>query len=243
MPVVGFTLAIALALVHGFIAQLEVEAFVPKHRWLSFAGGVSMGYVFLDIFPELSHAQGALAQANFWLLNSLGNHVYVLALLGLTTFYGLDRWVLTSRWSNLAEADINRADIQVFWIHIGAYALLNLIFGYLLIDLDDHGLWRCLLFFIAVALHFFIVDQGLREYRRALYDRQGRWLLAAAIVVGAAAGIATQVNEAAVSTVWAFLAGSIILNILKRELPEAQKTCFWSFLGGATLYTALILLI
>jgi hypothetical protein len=97
MPVVGFTLAIALALVHGFIAQLEVEAFVPKHRWLSFAGGVSMGYVFLDIFPELSHAQGALAQANFWLLNSLGNHVYVLALLGLTTFYGLDHWVLTSR--------------------------------------------------------------------------------------------------------------------------------------------------
>ena len=52
-----------------------------------------------------------------------------------------------------------------------------------------------------------------------------------------------QFNEAAVSKVWAFLAGSIILNILKRELPEAQKTCFWSFLGGATLYTALILLI
>ncbi|MGF1516798.1 MAG: hypothetical protein ACFCVB_03200 [Nodosilinea sp.] len=243
MPVIGFTLAIALALVHGFISRLEVEAFIPKHRWLSFAGGVSMGYVFLDIFPELSHAQGALAQANFWPLNYLENHVYVLALLGLTTFYGLDRWVLTSRRSNLAEADVNRAGISVFWIHIGAYALLNLIFGYLLIDLGDHGLWRCLLFFVAVALHFFIVDQGLREHHRALYDRQGRWLLTAAIVGGAAVGMATQLNEAAVSTVWAFLAGSIILNTLKRELPEAKKTCFWSFLGGATLYTALLLLI
>ena len=241
MPVIGFTLAIALALVHGFISRIEVESFIPKHRWLSFAGGVSMGYVFLDIFPELSHAQGALAQANFWLLNYLENHVYVLALLGLTTFYGLDRWVLTSRRSNLAAADVNRADISVFWIHIGAYALLNLIFGYLLIDLGDHGLWRCLLFFIAVALHFFIVDQGLREHHRNLYDRQGRWLLTAAIVVGAAAGMAIRVNEAAVSTVWAFLAGSIILNILKQELPEAQRTCFWSFLAGATLYTGLIL--
>jgi hypothetical protein len=150
---------------------------------------------------------------------------------------------LTSRRSNLAEADINRADISVFWIHIAAYALLNLVFGYLLIDLGDHGLWRCLLFFIAVALHFFIVDQGLREHHRALYDRQGRWLLTVTIVVGAAVGLATQFNEAAVSTVWAFLAGSIILNILKRELPEAKKTCFWSFLAGATLYTALILLI
>ena len=228
---------------HGFIAQLEVEAFIPKHRWFSFAGGASMGYVFLDIFPELSHAQGALAQADFWLLNYLENHVYVMALLGLTTFYGLDRWVLTSRQSNLAETDVNRADIHIFWIHMTAYALLNLVFGYLLIDLGDHSLSQCILFFIAVALHFFIVDQVLREHHRTLYDRQGRWLLTAAILVGAAAGVATQLNEAAVSTVWAFLAGSMILNTLKRELPKAEKTCFWSFLGGATLYTALILLI
>ena len=242
MQAIGFTLAIALALVHGFIARLEVEAFVPRHRWLSFAGGVSMGYVFLDIFPELSHAQDELAHTNVWPLSYLENHVYLLALLGLTTFYGLDRWVLTSRQSNLAEADVNRADIKVFWIHIGAYALLNLIFGYLLIDLGDHGLWRCILFFVAVALHFFIVDQGLRDHR-ALYDRQGRWLLTAAILVGAAAGMTIQFDEAAVSTVWAFLAGSITLNTLKRELPEAKKTCFWSFLAGATLYTALILLI
>ncbi len=240
---VGLILAIALAIVHAFISRLNVAAIVPEHRWISFAGGVSMGYVFLDIFPELSRAQRSLAEADFWLLGYLENHVYLLALLGLTIFYGLDRWVLTSRRLNQAKADVNQADIQVFWIHIGAYALLNLVFGYLLIDVGEHSLWRSILFFIAAALHFFIIDQGLREHHRTLYDRQGRWLLTAAIVVGTAAGLATQFNETAVSTVWAFLAGSLILNILKHELPEARKTCFWSFLSGAMLYSTLILLI
>lgn len=46
-----------------------------------------------------------------------------------------------------------------------------------------------------------------------------------------------------VAMVWAFLAGSILLNILKKELPEAERTCFWSFMGGASLYAVLIRLI
>lgn len=242
MPSLGFILAIALALVHGFISRIEVDAFIPQYRWISFAGGVSMGYVFLDIFPELSHAQEELAHVDVGLLNYLENHVYLLALLGLTLFYGLDRWVILSRQGNQADNNTNQADTTIFWIHMSAFALINLIFGYLLQDLV-HSLGQCLLFFIAAALHFFIVDHSLREHHRNLYDKQGRWLLTAAIVVGAIAGESIKLHEATISIIWAFLAGSILLNILKKELPEAQETCFWSFLGGATLYSGLILLI
>ena len=59
---------------------------------------------------------------------------------------------------------------------------------------------------------------------------------------GAVVGQVSHLNEAAISVVWAFLAGSIILNILKRELPDDNKSCFWSFLGGTTLYAGLLLL-
>ncbi|MCC5898608.1 MAG: hypothetical protein JJU32_11935 [Phormidium sp. BM_Day4_Bin.17] len=242
MSSVGLILAIALALVHGFISRIDVDAFIPKYRWLSFSGGVSMGYVFLDIFPELSQAQEELTHSDFWLLTYFENHVYLLALLGLTLFYGLDRWVILSRQSNRVNTNANQADITIFWIHMSGFALINLIFGYLLQDLV-HSFWQCLLFFIAVALHVFIVDHSLREHHRSLYDKQGRWLLTAAILVGAILGISIPLNEALISAIWAFLAGSIILNILKQELPEAQKTCFWSFVSGATLYSALILLI
>lgn len=239
----GLYLAVGLALIHAFIAKLNIINVIPEHRWMSFAGGVSIGYVFLEIFPELSHAQEELEHSAFPFVAYLENHVYILALLGLLVFYGLDILALTSRRQNRSEDDVDSTSPAIFWIHISAFAILNVIFGYLLQDIADHSLLQCVLYFIAVALHFFIIDHSLREHHKKPYDKQGRWFLTAAIMVGAIAGQATRLNEAAISIVWSFLAGSIILNILKRELPDERKSCFGSFVGGMALYTGLLLLI
>ncbi|TVP64197.1 MAG: hypothetical protein EA342_16955 [Leptolyngbya sp. LCM1.Bin17] len=243
MTSIGLMLAVGLALVHGFISRLEVDAWMPEYRWISFTGGISMAYIFLEVLPELSQAQTEFAASFPQILGHLEHHTYLMALLGLTVFYGLDRLVLTSRQLNRTHHDRDRASTRVFWIHMAAFASLNLIFGYLLQDLSEHSLIECMVFFIAVALHFFIMDHGLREHHKALYDQRGRWWLTGAILIGAIAELFIHLDEAIVALVWAFLAGSIILNILKRELPEAQKTCFWSFLTGATLYSGLLLLI
>ncbi|NES19025.1 MAG: hypothetical protein F6K41_08865 [Symploca sp. SIO3E6] len=243
MQGIGFILAVGLALIHAFVSKLNVFAFIPEHRWLSFAGGVSIGYVFLEVLPELSHAQEELEHSAIPLMAYLENHVYLLALLGLIIFYGLDIWVLTSRRQNLIANLTTSQGSAVFWIHITAFALLNGIVGYLLQDLGEHSLFQCILFFVAVALHLFIMDEGLREHHKTPYDKKGRWILTAAIIVGAIAGQVFHLNEAAISIIWSFLAGSLILNILKRELPDEQKSCFWSFVGGTLLYTGLLLLI
>jgi len=34
-----------------------------------------------------------------------------------------------------------------------------------------------------MALHFVVNDNGLREHHREVYDRIGRWILAAAIIL------------------------------------------------------------
>ncbi|NEP56329.1 MAG: hypothetical protein F6K31_04805 [Symploca sp. SIO2G7] len=236
----GFVLAVGLALIHAFVSKLNVFAFIPERRWFSFAGGVSIGYVFLEVLPELRHAQEELEQSTIPLVAYLENHVYLLALLGLLVFYGLDIWILTSRQNPIANITANKGS-AVFWIHITAFAMLNAIIGYLLQDLGQHSLLQCILFFVAVALHLFIMDQSLREHHKTLYDKKGRWLLTAAIMVGAIAGQVFHLKEATISIIWSFFAGSIILNILKRELPDAKKSCFWSFLGGTLLYTGLLL--
>lgn len=239
----GLVLAVGLALIHAFVSRLNIATVIPEHRWMSFAGGVSIGYVFLEVFPELSHNQAELEHSAIPLMAYLENHVYLLALLGLLVFYGLDLLALTSRRLNRTINSRDSTGTAIFWLHITAFAVLNGIFGYLLQDLAAHSVLRCILFFVAVALHFFIIDHNLRGHHKTPYDRQGRWLLTAAIMVGAIAGQATHLNEAAISIVWSFLAGSIILNVLKRELPDEQKSCFGSFVGGAALYTGLILLL
>lgn len=239
----GFVLAVGLALIHAFVSKLNVFSFIPEFRWMSFAGGVSIGYVFLEVFPELSHAQAAIEHSEIPFFAYLENHVYMLALLGLLVFYGLDILALKSRQHNKLENNQDKTHYPVFWIHIAAFAVLNIIVGYLLQELTSHTLLQCLLFFAAIALHFFIIDHALREHHQASYDKYGRWLLTAAIMVGAIAGRALHLSEAGILAVWSFLAGSIILNILKRELPDEKQSCFFSFATGAALYTTLLLLV
>ena len=43
------------------------------------------------------------------------------------------------------------------------------------------------------------------------------------------------------AVLFAFLAGGVILNVIKEELPEEQESLFWAFALGAALYTALLL--
>ncbi|MEM7065045.1 MAG: hypothetical protein AAF572_18035 [Cyanobacteria bacterium P01_B01_bin.77] len=239
----GFVLALGLALIHAFVSRLNIFSFISEFRWMSFAGGVSIGYVFLEIFPELSHAQEAIEHSEVPLIAYVENHVYLLSLLGLLVFYGLDIWALKSRQHNRIKNNQNRTQHPVFWIHIAAFTVLNVVVGYLLQELSAHTLIQCLLFFAAIALHFFIIDHGLREHHQAPYDKYGRWLLTAAILVGAIAGQSLHLSEAGILAIWSFLAGSIILNILKRELPDEKESCFFSFAGGAALYTTLLLLV
>ncbi len=238
----GLILAIGLAFIHAFVSQLNIFKFIPQHRWLSFAGGISIGYVFLEVFPELSHAQEELQHSAMLLLAYLENHVYILALLGLLIFYGLDILAINARAKSPVTTNADGSSSAVYWIHIAGFATLNFIFGYLLQDIGRHGLLECILFFVAVALHFFVIDQNLREHYARPYDQSGRWILTAAIMVGAVIGQATHFNEAAIAIVWSFMAGSVILNVLKRELPDENQSCYLSFIGGTAIYAALILL-
>jgi len=234
MVMPGIVLAIGLAFIHGFASRIPIGKFIPKKSWLSFSSGVSLGYVFLEIFPELSHAQEELIHSETPFLEYLENHIYILALLGLVIFYILEKMALS------ASANPNGDGSLFFWIHIFSFALLNGILGYLLQDLARHSLFSCIILFVALALHLFIIDESLCEHHRVPYDRIGRWVLVAAVIVGMALGQGMYLEEATVSIVWAFLAGSIILNVLKRELPSEQDTCIASFVVGVTTFSVLL---
>jgi len=91
-----------LALVHLFGGQLLFLQVQPRSIWLSLGGGISVAYVFLHLLPELQQHQQTLAQAVGSAPASLRHHAYLVALLGLAVFYGLERLALRdqhrSRW-------------------------------------------------------------------------------------------------------------------------------------------------
>ena len=76
-----------------------------------------------------------------------------------------------------------------------------------------------------------------------MYDLIGRWLLAGAIIFGWVLGETFHLDEAAIAAIWALVAGGIILNVLKEELPEEQESHFGMFFAGAGLYSLVLLAI
>ena len=192
MEWIGYLLAFGLAIVHGFATQFPIEWLIPRFRWTSFAGGVSLAFVFLEIFPELSHAQSEIEHVESVLMHYLENHVYILALMGLMFFYLLDVLVLRVR-KRYPEHTVQDFPV-IFWIHMAAFAALNLITGYLIQELSHNNLASCLFFFAAIALHFFVIDEHLRSHHPMPYDRVGRWLLVACIIIGAIIGQTTVLN-------------------------------------------------
>ena len=92
-----------------------------------------------------------------------------------------------------------------------------------------------------MALHFVVNDFGLREHHKKMYDHTGRWILAAAVVTGWVIGVGIELSQAAIAVLFAFLAGGVVLNVLKEELPEERESRFWAFAVGALGYAALLL--
>jgi hypothetical protein len=234
--------AIGLTLVHLLAGQLRFLETIPRSRWLSLASGISVAYVFVHVLPELNAAQQDLTRQPIDGLAFLEHHVYLLALLGLVAFYGLERSAKLSQQQNRRAGKSEITTVSVFWIHIASFAVYNALIGYLLIHREEPEFFGLLLFFTAMAMHFIVNDFGLRENHKSPYDRIGRWVLAGAVMVGWTIGTHLRLNQAFVAVLFAFLAGGIVLNILKEELPEERESRFWSFALGAAVYTMLLLL-
>lgn len=234
-------LAVGLAIVHLFAGRLRWLNVVPRNRWLSFASGVSVAYVFVHLLPELSAAQETIANNLGSTLLFLEHHVYLVALLGLTAFYGLERSAKVSRQRNRQAGKGDITEAQVFWLHIASFAAYNALIGYLLLHREEPGVLNLVLFFVAMALHFVVNDFGLCEHHKQSYDRIGRWVLAIAVIIGWVIGSGTEIDRAAIAVLFAFLAGGIMLNVLKEELPEERESRFWAFVLGAGIYTVLLL--
>lgn len=235
-------LVVGLALVHLFAGRLQQLHAVPRSGWLSFAGGVSVAYVFIHIFPELEEAQQALGTHDA--LTFIEYHAYLVALIGLATFYGLERLVKQDRrrQATLKQSPETQTSpgSGVFWLHVGSFALYNALIGYLLVHREDdlHGL---LFFCLAMAFHFLVNDHGLADHHHDVYRHQGRWVLSSAVIIGWGMGQWMEVSELVTGTLFALLAGGVILNVLKEELPEERQSRFFPFALGAALYAALLL--
>lgn len=226
-PFLTLCAALVFAVIHLLTPRLTFLSALPRSRWLSFAGGVAVAYVFLHILPELA------AVARTHVADGTGAlWVWALALAGLSVFYGLERAIAARPHPDHAPA---------FWLHVGTVAVYNVIIGSLLLHREEAGLESLALYTVAMSLHFLSADFGMWQDHRKDYERVARWVLAAAVLAGWALGRWAEVPPFVIDCAFALLAGSVILNVMKEELPDDRQSRFGPFLVGAAGYGALLM--
>ena len=224
--------AVIMAAVHIASPWLVFLDRTPRSIWLSIAGGVSVAYVFVHLLPELARLQR----------EHFGEHdvdafLYLFAVAGLVTYYGLEQ--LAKRHAGGPQRQTPRT---VFWLHLGSFAFYNLLIGYLLDEQARiEGADGLALYAGAMALHFVVNDRALYRHHGDLYTSAGRWLLAGATLAGWGAGLWLEISMSWIAGALALLAGSVVLNVIKEELPEERESRFWAFAFGTGVYAGLLL--
>jgi hypothetical protein len=225
-------LAICLAAAHVLTAYLTSIHLTPRSRWLSFASGVSVAFVFLKLLPYLHDADAGLKNDGVHLL------AYMFALAGLVGLYGLEIMVRRSRSQHRDQASGDPSGI--FIVHLGAFALYNAFLGALLVDQMQQSVSQQISFILALLLHNAVNDFALREHHQNQYRLFGRWVLATSVLIGWTGAVLLEIPDVVRFSAISMLAGAIILNVLKEELPADRESRFGAFVGGCIAFTVLL---
>jgi len=233
--------ALLLAINHLLINQIATLRKIPRSKWLSVAGGISVSYIFIHVLPELKEWQEEFAAEGKE--GFIKHHMYLMALVGLAAFYGIERAAKLDGPSRRKDESAEPSGPAVFWVHIVFFAIYNLLIGFLLVHRDMPGLTELALFTTAMIFHFAVNDHGLHDHYARRYRSVGRWMLSAAVLLGWLIGALTSISEVGIALMFAFIGGGTILNTLKEELPEERKSNYWAFIAGIVVYTFLLLFI
>ena len=227
---------------HTFIATLSLIAFAAapiivgmpavaaRHlndRWLSAVGGIGIAYVLLKLIPEVAEIQGAITGDP----GTIDKAAIYLILVGIVLSYGVDR----------AE-NVYGATVGTAITSLTARSISGVIIGYAVTDyLNDIG--PLIVFTIAVGFHYLAFDHELVHHFGTTYTRFGRWAISACVVLGALLGALDLTTGAWGLVAVALVAGAILYDAFRHEMPDLSRADFGAFSIAALLYGIVLILI
>jgi hypothetical protein len=126
--------ALVLAFLHQWATYLHPRKYIARKYWLSFADGISITYIFLQLPPEIIHIAAEtdavanrpytlnftdhIEQISIW----RKHHSFAPLLIGFSLFYGLEKWI--GKPSPHENKEASRLSIH-FRVHCATHALEN----------------------------------------------------------------------------------------------------------------------
>ncbi len=235
MTVLTFFLVVLLAGVHLSVKHYTTLMKQPRKPILSFAGGASVAYVTVHLLPEFQKAQKEFNEIMHIPQQYEGYSLFLVATVGFLAFYSINHFVQSSK--------PNQPRTAVFTIHIGAFVIYNSFIGYYLIKGLKQEPKAVIIFTAVFILHLMVNDVGLRLDHKKRYDPWGSLILAISVVAGWLLGFFVTLPIFIFALWFSWLAGGILLNTIKEELPKERKSKLLPFFLGTVLSAILFIFI
>lgn len=228
-------IVVYLALINFFGIYLFPRDRVPSQKWFSFSSGIAITYFFMYLLPSLNKRQDTLRVE--WLDLALPSEIYVVSLLGFTVFYGTMRVVRTPYFKD-ETIDQNVS----YWLQVTLLTAYMSFSAYVVTATSVTFVARSF-YATALGVHFLAVGHDLYRHYGERYIRQGRYLLSGGILVGGFFSRFVELPPHIEAILFAFVAGAMILNIVKFELPADRNLHFRTFVLAVVCYGGLLLML
>ena len=227
---------IFLMIFHYFSPRILKRLPAQGKAYISFAAGTSVAYIFLDMLPNLVEYNKPIGQ---FLIESLNLSrmkelaIYICTLLGFTAFYGMD----------LVAESYEKDNTRLYILYMFMFCIYNFLITYTMSLRADVSLLATILFTLIMALHFVLGDQKLSRLYPIRFDHIGRFILISALFLGwFFSFIFDPVNVLVLAFLTSFLAGSVLFNVFREELPNSNLSSYpWFLLGVVVISVSLLI--
>jgi uncharacterized membrane protein YeaQ/YmgE (transglycosylase-associated protein family) len=227
----ALVVAILLALAHLLGPWIRRGFSNHVQQVVSFGGGLAVAYVFLQLIPEIEEAHAYL-----------GDVMHFLVLFSFLGFYAVEVRFISRGVQDGDPEEIEAGEKRAFWLHVALSWFYTWMVVFALPADVSESLMVAILAGLAIGLHVTYKGFVLHGHDVREYERRGRYVLILAPLLGWLAHIIVQPSEAVFDVFIAVLAGYLMQNVFREELPSHDFARFRWMIAGALILLVLILI-
>lgn len=217
---------IIMCVVHYYSDYIGQKLARHKTKWLSFASGISIAYLFLVLFPELYKG-----------VQSLSKLVFIYVLIGFVMFHLTEKYIYQHAKRNQIMREIKEAHSITFFIY-------HLIVGIVIVRLTGMDAMVGLLFFMPLALHTAVGNLSLREIHKTVTENNLiRIFLSLSTLIGIFIAYYMEIRATVFYALLAFIIGAFLYIVIREEIPKERQGKPAYFITGLVLYLLIIIIV
>ncbi len=222
MLVLAAILAIVLALVQFFSEQLIDTCGKYYTHVISFSAGISVTYVFVDLFPRFS--TGVVETNQF---------LFVTVLIGFIFVHLIEKYVYQHSTDTLVDNRLEGINQLISVVY-------HIVLGIVIFDFSEESVLQALLLFVPIVIFTGVSTLPVRQHSSSVI----RFLVSLSTLAGVFLAwlLVDYIQSPIQSGLIGFVIGGLLFSVIRHSIPQGKEGKPFFFIVGVIIYTPIVLL-